>query len=252
MHFDTKILYDFIKDRKKFYTASIIITVLGILSLIIFKMNLGIDFQAGTAMDAMTKSPVTQAEVISVLKEKGYEEIPTVGGTDHDRISIRFKDVLENSEVTALQNAFKEKFGEATDFETNVVSPDMARELGLKAIYGIVISSFLIMLYVMFRFEWRFAIAANISILYDCFVVVAIFSSSLFSKSAAFTTYLAYPSTVSPGSSVVFGKLILPPNIGSSTTTSFNVTFPAFLTLNVYVTSCPTSEMTGVSLVLIN
>lgn len=176
MHFDTKILYDFIKDRKKFYSASIIITVLGILSLIIFKMNLGIDFQAGTAMDAMTKSPVTQAEVISVLKEKGYEEIPTVGGADHDRISIRFKDVLENTEVNALQNAFKEKFGEATDFETNVVSPDMARELGLKAIYGIVISSFLIMLYVMFRFEWRFAIAANISILYDCFVVVAIFS----------------------------------------------------------------------------
>jgi len=176
VHFETKILYDFIKDRKKFYTASIIITILGILSLFIFQMNLGIDFQAGTAMDAVTKNAVTQADVASVLKEKGYEEIPTVGGTNNDRISIRFKEVLESSEVTAIQSAFKDKFGSGTDFETNVVSPDMARELGLKAILGIIIASLMIMVYVMFRFEWRFGIAANISILYDCFVVIAIFS----------------------------------------------------------------------------
>lgn len=176
MHFDTKIRYDFVANRKKFFGASIIITIIGILSLLIFQMNLGIDFQAGTSMDAVTQNEVTQAEVVSVLKEQGYEEIPTIGGADKDRISVRFKEVLESSEVTAIQSALKEKFGETTDFETNVVSPDMARELGLKTIYGIVISSLLIMLYVMVRFEWRFAVAANVSILYDCFVVIAMFS----------------------------------------------------------------------------
>jgi SecD/SecF fusion protein len=58
----------------------------------------------------------------------------------------------------------------------NVVSPDMAQELGIKTIWAILIASVAIMIYVMFRFEWRFALAANIAILYDAFVVVALFS----------------------------------------------------------------------------
>lgn len=176
MHFDYKIHYDFIKNRKKFYTASSLLVIIGLVSLLIFQMNLGIDFKSGTTMDAVADHGVTQAEVIEVLTGLGYDETPTVGGVNSERISVRFGEELTTDSMKAIQTALMTKFGDQIDFEVNVVSAELARELAVKTIWAILAASLLIMLYVMVRFEWRFALSANIAILYDCFVVVAIFS----------------------------------------------------------------------------
>ncbi|REK75957.1 protein translocase subunit SecF [Paenibacillus paeoniae] len=177
MNFETKIRYDVVKNRNKFLGASLVLTIIGILSLVFFQLNLGIDFKAGSNMDVATTKAVTQQEVNEVLTSLGYDELsPTIGGQNNDRISIRFNDVLDTTESNKVSAAFKEKFGQDIDTEVNVVSPDIARELGIKTIWAILIASLGIMLYVMIRFEWRFALAANISILYDSFIVVAAFS----------------------------------------------------------------------------
>ncbi|MFC6331547.1 protein translocase subunit SecF [Paenibacillus septentrionalis] len=176
MRFETNIRYDFVNNRKKYFMFSTILIIIGILSLLIFQLNLGIDFKSGTTMDSVAERSVQQEEVIAVLDELGYSEVPTVGGTNNDRISIRFGEELSNEQTRDIQTAFKTAFGEETSFEINVVSADLARELAIKTIWAILAASLLIMLYVMIRFEWRFAVSANIAILYDCFVVVALFS----------------------------------------------------------------------------
>ncbi|MCQ6560898.1 protein translocase subunit SecF [Paenibacillus mendelii] len=177
MHFNAKVHFDFIKHRKKFYTFSIALTVIGILSLLFFSLNFGVDFKAGTSMDLAIGKPITQAEAVEVLKQAGYEEMtPTIGGARNERVTARFDEVLGQDEIKKIQDAFKAKFGDQVDAEVNVVSPDMAQELGYKTIYAVIIASVAIMLYVTIRFEWRFALAANIAILYDAFVVVALFS----------------------------------------------------------------------------
>ncbi|MCU6711126.1 protein translocase subunit SecF [Paenibacillus sp. J5C_2022] len=177
MNYNTKIRYDFVKNRNKFFTFSIALTVAGILSLILFSLNFGVDFKAGTSMDISTGKTVTQQQAKEVLAGLGYEDItPTVGGNGNERISVRFDEVLDAQQSTAVMNAMKENFGEDTSAEVNVVSPELAQEMGIKTIWAILIASLGIMIYVMIRFEWRFALAANISILYDSFVVVAVFS----------------------------------------------------------------------------
>ncbi|HIW32628.1 MAG TPA: protein translocase subunit SecF [Candidatus Paenibacillus intestinavium] len=176
MHFDYKIRYDFVNNRKKFFTGSILLVIIGIVSLLIFQMNLGIDFKSGTTMDAVADHGVIQAEVIDVLTGLDYDEIPTVGGTNNERISVRFGEELTTDAVKEIQSALMSKFGDQMDFEVNVVSAELARELAVKTIWAILAASVLIMLYVMIRFEWRFALAANLTILYDCFVVVTLFS----------------------------------------------------------------------------
>lgn len=177
MNFNTKIRYDFIGNRNKFFLFSITLTVLGILSLLIFNLNFGVDFKAGTNMDILVGKPATQKDAKEILVKAGIEGItPTVGGTDNERVSARFDEVLTQAKIVEIQNAFKAKYGDQVSAEVNVVSPDMAQELGIKTIWAILIASVAIMIYVMFRFEWRFALAANIAILYDAFVVVALFS----------------------------------------------------------------------------
>lgn len=177
MNFNTKIRYDFVGNRNKFFLFSIALTVAGILSLLIFNLNFGVDFKAGTNMDISVGKSVTQQQAKDVLTKAGIEGVtPTVGGEGNKRVSARFDEVLAQPKIVEIQNAFKAEFGDQVSAEVNVVSPDMAQELGIKTIWAILIASVAIMLYVMIRFEWRFALAANIAILYDAFVVVAMFS----------------------------------------------------------------------------
>ena len=177
MNYNTKIRYDVVGNRNKYFIFSIALTIAGILSLIFMQLNLGVDFKAGSNMDISMGKPVTQQEVKEALAEAGYTDLsPTVGGTNNDRVSVRFSGVLDQEASNKVNQALKAKFGDDISSEVNVVSPDIARELGVKTIWAILIASLGIMIYVMIRFEWRFALAANISILYDSFVVVAVFS----------------------------------------------------------------------------
>ncbi|MCM3630121.1 protein translocase subunit SecF [Paenibacillus glycanilyticus] len=177
MLYNAKVRFDFIKHRNKFFMFSVILTLIGILSVSIFHMNFGVDFKAGTNMDILVGKKLSQADAKEILGQAGYTDItPTVGGTNGDRVSARFDDVLDQPKVKAIEDAFKAKYGDKVSSEVNVVSPDIAQELGIKAIYAVIIASVAIMLYVMIRFEWRMALAANIAILYDAFVVVTIFS----------------------------------------------------------------------------
>ncbi|MUT67281.1 protein translocase subunit SecF [Paenibacillus sp. NEAU-GSW1] len=177
MNYKTTVHFDFVKHRNKFFAFSIALTVLGILSLFIFNMNFGVDFKAGTNMDISVGKKLTQQDAKDVLSGAGFADVtPTVGGDKGDRVSARFDEVLEQTEVKQIQEAFKAKYGDKVSAEVSIVSPDMAQELGKKTIIAVLVASVLIMLYVMIRFEWRFAVAANIAILYDAFVVVALFS----------------------------------------------------------------------------
>ncbi|MGO4693360.1 protein translocase subunit SecF [Paenibacillus sp. FSL A5-0031] len=177
MNFNTKIRYDFIGNRNKFFLFSITLTVIGILSLLFFSLNFGVDFKAGTNMDISVGKAVTQQDAKEILVKAGIEGItPTVGGTGEERVTARFDEVLTQAKITEIQDLFKAKYGDQVSAEVNVVSPDMAQELGIKTIWAVLIASVAIMIYVMIRFEWRFALAANIAILYDAFVVVALFS----------------------------------------------------------------------------
>jgi len=177
VNFNTKIRYDFIGNRNKFFLFSITLTIIGILSLLFFSLNFGVDFKAGTNMDISVGKAVTQQDAKEILVKAGIEGItPTVGGTGEERVTARFDEVLTQAKITEIQDGFKAKYGDQVSAEVNVVSPDMAQELGIKTIWAVLIASVAIMIYVMIRFEWRFALAANIAILYDAFVVVALFS----------------------------------------------------------------------------
>jgi preprotein translocase subunit SecF len=177
VNFNTKIRYDFIGNRNKFFLFSITLTVIGILSLLFFSLNFGVDFKAGTNMDISIGKAATQQDAKEILVKAGIEGItPTIGGTGNERVTARFDEVLTQAKITEIQDGFKAKYGDQVSAEVNVVSPDMAQELGIKTIWAVLIASVAIMIYVMIRFEWRFALAANIAILYDAFVVVALFS----------------------------------------------------------------------------
>lgn len=169
--------FDFVKHRKKFFTISLVITVLGILILLFAGMNYGVDFRAGTSLDISVGQATDKAKIDQVFADSGLvPTILTIGGNNNDHVSARYNNILSEDEIKKVQTSFVKTFGDKVSQEVNTVSPDIARELGIKAMIAVGIASVAICIYVSIRFEWRFAIAAIISILHDAFIVISLFA----------------------------------------------------------------------------
>ncbi|MCI3923659.1 protein translocase subunit SecF [Paenibacillus sp. TRM 82003] len=171
-----KIHLDFIKHRKKFFAFSFSITALGILTLLVFGLNFGVDFRAGTNLDIEIGKTVTQEEVDALLAETGHPDVhPTIGG-DGSRVTVRFPTTLNQQEVIQVEDAFAAKYGDQISKEENTVDPLLAQEQLRAALIAVLVASFFIIIYVSIRFEWRFALAGIVALLHDAFIVISIFS----------------------------------------------------------------------------
>lgn len=171
--------FDYVGKNKIFFTFSIVVTIAGVISMLLFNLNYGVDFKAGTNLDLSMGKQVASADIESVIAKSGLHPTSvTVGGENQNRVSIRFEEVLnaERHEADQLIKAFKIEYGDQVSGEENTVDPAIAQELGLKAIYAVAIASIGIIILVSIRFEWRFALAAIIALLHDVFMVVSIFS----------------------------------------------------------------------------
>ncbi len=170
--------FDIVSHRNKFFAFSLAITVIGLITLLVFGLNYGVDFKAGTAVDVSLENKATKSEINESIERAKIEKAEElrIGGDQQDRITLRFAEVLTDKQVYALEKEMRASFGDKTAFEVNVVDPEIARELARSAIIGVIIASIGIVIYTIIRFEWRFAIAAIIALLHDAFIVVSFFS----------------------------------------------------------------------------
>ena len=166
---------DFVGNRKKFYSISTLILIVGIIILSIFKLNLGIDFSSGTRVDILANEKVTQEEIEEYVAEIGF---PTdniiISGDEQNAAAITYKKDLSQNEILAYKAVVKEDFG--VDPSISTVSPAIGEELVRNALYALALAAIGIIIYVAIRFEWRMGVGAIISLLHDVFFMIAIFS----------------------------------------------------------------------------
>jgi preprotein translocase subunit SecF len=168
--------FDIVKNRKKFFALSIIITLLGILSLAIFGLNTGVDFKAGTTLDiTVPGKTLEKTQFVQVIRDNLTFE-PKTATIAQDRASARFDKVLSKVQVDKVIAALDKTYGVKISYEENTVDTELATELATKAIYAVLYASIGIIIYISIRFEWRFAVAAVVALLHDAFIVVSLFS----------------------------------------------------------------------------
>ncbi|MGG1312372.1 MULTISPECIES: protein translocase subunit SecF [Cohnella] len=166
--------FDFVRKSKAFFIGSIVTTLIGIVSLFLVGLNYGIDFKSGSSVDVVLTKAYNADEVKSLLDSEGFGQYTLTAGDG--RLSIRFEAVLDEAQQQKLQADFHSKIDDKASFEINIVDVDIAREQETNALIGILVASVGILLYVTIRFEWRFAVAAIVALLYDAFFVITLFS----------------------------------------------------------------------------
>ncbi|MFC3745354.1 protein translocase subunit SecF [Paenibacillus sp. GCM10012306] len=172
MHFKRE--FDFVHLSKYFYIFSIALTVAGLIFLATFGLNYSVDFKAGSNVDISLSKNLTQEQVEAAIKDLGVTHEPSIS-IGQERVNIRYDKELTEDQSEALKAGIT-KLDDKASFEINTVDTEMAKELARNAIYAVLISCLGIIIYVSIRFEWRFALAAIVSLLHDAFMVVAVFS----------------------------------------------------------------------------
>ncbi|NLY79575.1 MAG: protein translocase subunit SecF, partial [Lysinibacillus sp.] len=166
---------DFVKNRKKFYTISIAILIIGIVVIGIFKLNLGIDFSSGTRVEILVDEPTTQQEMADYLEGIGFPADEIILSGEESNIAVAtYKTDFTQQETLDMKSVILKDYGHEPSVST--VSPTVGRELVKNAIYALVFAAIGIIIYVAFRFEWRMGLGAIVSLLHDVFFMIAIFS----------------------------------------------------------------------------
>jgi preprotein translocase subunit SecF len=168
--------FDFMKNRNKFFSVSAVVLLVGIIVMSVFGLNFGVDFKAGTGVDISVGQTITKEKADEVFASIDLKPAVVSIGGNNDHISARYDTILTDDQIKKINATMLSTFGDKVSQEVNTVSPDIARELGLKAIYAVAFASLAICIYVSIRFEWRFAVAAIIAILHDALVVIAMFA----------------------------------------------------------------------------
>ncbi|EHQ59306.1 preprotein translocase subunit secf [Paenibacillus dendritiformis C454] len=166
--------FNFVHSSKYFFIFSIIITIVGAISLSVFGLNYGVDFSSGTNVDITLSKPVEKAQIEQMLEPYHLKKEPTIT-MGSDRVTIRFTEVLTEQMENQFKADFK-KLDAGASFEINTVDVEIARELQRNALLAVLIASIGIIIYISIRFEWRFAISAVVALLHDAFMVISIFS----------------------------------------------------------------------------
>jgi len=165
---------DIIGKRKIWYILSLVIIIPGLISLMLQGLNLGIDFAGGSVMQLKFAQQVDIADLREGLTEfdLGGSKIQVM---DNDSYQVKTIELSQEKQDEVI-NALTEKFGEVEILRNESVGPTIGKELRTAGLISLTLAILVIVLYISYRFELHFAIAAILSLVHDVFIVVAIFS----------------------------------------------------------------------------
>jgi preprotein translocase subunit SecF len=175
MRLFAKANYKFLEQRKKAYVASGALLLIGIFSILVHTgLNYGVDFTGGTLFQVHFGEGVQASDIRGALNDAGMTNIQ-VQDFGPDEFLIRTAEFLEGERELAdrLDASLTGRFG-ADSYEVvrvEAVGPKVGGELRQRAAVAVLISFLLTMLYLGFRFEWRFGLAAIVATFHDVLIV---------------------------------------------------------------------------------
>ena len=176
--------FNIVGSRKKAYIFSGALLLCSLVAFVTRGLELGIDFRGGKefVVESALSLEATdvRAELAGVLGQapevKTYRDVSAEGD---DALLIRTVDEQETNVVQALiVDGIEAAFPGASPrvIKTDVVGPRFAEDLKRGSIYAVFGSLFVIFIYVMIRFEWRFGLGAVTALFHDVLITLGLFS----------------------------------------------------------------------------
>jgi SecD/SecF fusion protein len=170
---------DYIGKRRIWFGFSTLVVAMSLAAILFQGLNLGIDFKGGTQMTFRTADPTSLEDVRSEAAKIGQANavIQGRGEATGDRYTS-FRIRTETLTVEE-QNRLKEELANAVDaerFGTQTVSESFGRQIANNALLAIFVSLLLIVIYITFRFQWKYSVGVLVALAHDVFITVGFYA----------------------------------------------------------------------------
>ena len=171
------IRFKFMRFRKIAGIISISLFIISILSLTFRGLSLGLDFSGGTLIEVSYETPVSLETIRNTLQDNGYADSQVVNfGTNLD-VLIKVADQDGNSSIGEnIFNILNEQGISGELKRVEFVGPQVGEELRDQGGLGMIVALFMILFYVAFRFQYKFALGAVTALGHDVVIILGLFS----------------------------------------------------------------------------
>ena len=168
---------NFMRFRKIAITISLILFVGSIGSIFTKGLSLGLDFSGGTLVEIQYEDSVDLQEIRGVLSENGYEDFQVVNFGSSLDVLIKIADQPGNSSLgDQIFNLLSSNNFEGELKRIEFVGPQIGSELRDQGGLGMLVALGMILLYVAFRFQYKFALGAVAALGHDVVIILGLFS----------------------------------------------------------------------------
>jgi len=170
--------FKIVEKNKLWFGISIVVILVGLIFIMAWGLNLGIDFTGGTIIQIDMGKNYDTSEIREITDKFDPEAAIIYAGEDKTHVQIKTKMELSDEERGTLFNEFSQKYDLEPEALVSIekVGPVIGDELKKKAVISLIIAGIGMLLYVTFRFEFKFGVAAILAILHDVLIVLAVYA----------------------------------------------------------------------------
>ena len=170
---------NFLSVRRITTTLSITLMIFSLVSIITKGLNPGIDFTGGFQIEISYQQPPEIEDIRNNLSSAGFNDaiVQNSGSATDIMIRIAPREGLDSRSVGKLiiEN-LSQSSNSAELMSSEYVSAQVGEELTEQGGLAMIFALIMIMIYIVFRFQWKFSIGAVMALIHDVLITVGVFS----------------------------------------------------------------------------
>ena len=167
----------FMSYRRFATIGSLVLLLLSVGSLSFKGLNLGLDFSGGTLIEVSYEEAADLVDIRDLMTGNGFDDFQVVNFGSNSDVLIKVADKNGNSQLGDVIYKFLQDADPATELKRiEFVGPQIGSELRDQGGLGMLVALGMILLYVAFRFQYKFALGAVAALAHDVVIILGLFS----------------------------------------------------------------------------
>jgi len=167
----------FMNYRNYATIGSLVLLLISVGSLSFKGLNLGLDFSGGTLIEVSYEEAADLVDIRDLMANNGFDDFQVVNFGSNSDVLIKVADKNGNSQLGDVIYKFLLEADPSTELKRiEFVGPQIGSELRDQGGLGMLVALGMILLYVAFRFQYKFALGAVAALAHDVVIILGLFS----------------------------------------------------------------------------
>jgi preprotein translocase subunit SecF len=162
--------------RKLAYMVSALLLIVSIGAILIQQLNLGLDFTGGTLIEVRYGAAPSLDAIRVLLEESGFQDVSVQTFGASTEVLIRLQQAFDADVGGEVVNLLRADGDTVNLVRSEFVGSQVGDQLRDQSGLGLLVALGVVMVYVAFRFQYKFAIGALLALLHDVVIVVGVFA----------------------------------------------------------------------------